>query len=157
MRLGRSGWTVVALVLGILFLISAAGTTEVPVAIGYATAGLIGLGAAAVIKLVNSRRAKRIRTYESKVNYNGNTYIDDLCAAVGRPYEKVADELQQMIVDGFFPGAYVDFNNRLLVMTRNGQPIESVEKSVAIGNRARRKSASSSWRNQVSRLAKYME
>ena len=139
MRLGKSGWTVVALVFGLLFLLAAAGATEVPVAAAYGVIGLMGLGAAAVIKIVNSNRAKRIRTYDSKVNYKGNTYIDDLCAAVGRPYEKVADELQQMIVDGFFPGAYVDFNNRLLVMTKDGQPLESVEKSVAMGNRAKRK------------------
>ena len=139
MRLGRSGWTVVALVVGLLFLISAAGATEVPVAIAYGVTGLIGLIAAGISKIVLSRRAKRIRTYESKVNYNGNTYIDDLAAAVGRPYDKVADELQQMTVDGFFPGAYVDFNNRLLVMTRDGKPIESVEKTVALGNKARRR------------------
>ena len=140
MRLGKSGWTIVALGFGLLFLLAAVGATEAPVAAAYGVAGLIGLAAAAVIKLVNNSRAKRIRTYESKVNYKGNTYIDDLCAAVGRPYEKVADELQQMIVDGFFPGAYVDFKNRLLVMTKDGQPMESVEKSVAMGNRAKRKS-----------------
>ena len=139
MRLGRSGWTVVALGFGLLFLMAAVGATEVPVAAAYGTIGIISLAVAGIIKLINSRRAKRIRTYESKVNYNGNTYIDDLCAAVGRPYEKVADELQQMIVDGFFPGAYVDFDNRLLVMTKDGKPIQSVEKSVAMGNRAKRK------------------
>ena len=139
MRLGKSGWTIVAIVFGLLFLLAAVGATEAPVAIGYGAAGLIGLAAAAIIKAFNSKRARRIRTYESKVNYNGNTYIDDLCAAVGRPYEKVADELQQMIVDGFFPGAYVDFDNRLLVMTKNGQPIESVDKSVAMNNKARRR------------------
>jgi hypothetical protein len=44
-----------------------------------------------------------------------------------------------MIADGCFPEAYVDINNRMLVMTRNGKPIESVEKSAAINNRARRK------------------
>ena len=139
MRLGKSGWTVVALVLGILFLLAAAGATETTMAAGYAVVGIIGLATAAISKIILNRRAKRIRTYEAKVNYRGNTYIDDLAAAVGRPYEKTADELQQMIVDGFFPGAYVDFNNRLLVMTKNGQPLESVEKSVALGNKAKRR------------------
>lgn len=139
MRLGKSGWTVVALVFGLMFLLFAMAAEEIPVAIAYGICGIIGLGIAAVTKIRNSNRAKRIRTYESKVNYKGNTYIDDLAAAVGKPYEKTADELQQMIADGFFPGAYVDFKNRLLVMTKDGQPMESVEKSVALGNRARRK------------------
>lgn len=139
MRLGKSGWTVVALVFGLMFLLFAMAAEEIPVAIAYGICGIIGLGVAAVTKIRNANRAKRIRTYESKVNYKGNTYIDDLSAAVGKPYEKVADELQQMIADGFFPGAYVDFKNRLLVMTKDGQPMESVEKSVALGNRARRK------------------
>jgi len=139
MRLGKSGWTVVALVFGLMFLMFAMAAETVPMAIAYGICGIIGLGVAAVTKIRNMNRAKRIRTYESKVNYKGNTYIDDLCAAVGRPYEKTADELQQMIADGFFPGAYVDFKNRLLVMTKDGQPMESIEKSVALGNRARRK------------------
>lgn len=139
MRLGKSGWTVVALVFGLMFLLFAMAAEEIPVAIAYGICGIIGLGVAAVTKIRNTNRAKRIRTYESKVNYKGNTYIDDLAAAVGKSYEKTADELQQMIADGFFPGAYVDFKNRLLVMTKDGQPMESVEKSVALGNRARRK------------------
>lgn len=139
MRLGKSGWTVVALVFGLMFLLFAMAAEEIPLAIAYGIAGIIGLGVAAGSKISNMNRAKRIRAYESKVNYKGNTYIDDLCSAVGRPYEKVADELQQMIADGFFPGAYVDFNNRLLVMTKDGKPLESVEKSVALGNRARRR------------------
>ena len=50
---------------------------------------------------------------------------------MGKPFNKVADELQAMIADGFFPEAYVDINNRMLVMTRNGVPIESVERSAA--------------------------
>ena len=141
-RLGKSGWTVATLATGLFFLLTAAGSSDAPEArVACGIAGVIALSAAGIIKLINDRRAKRIRTYEAKVNLNGNTYIDDLCAAVGRPYEKVADELQQMIVDGFFPGAYVDFNNRLLVMTRNGEPIESVDMSVAVKNKEKRKNA----------------
>lgn len=139
-RLGKSGWTVASAVIGVLFLMSAAGSTDDPefrLAVG--AIGVIALAAAGIMKLVLSTKAKRIRTYESKVNYKGNTSIDELASYVGKPFEKVADELQQMIVDGFFPGAYVDINNRMLVMTRNGEPIESVEKSVALNNKAKRK------------------
>lgn len=142
MRLGKSGWTVASLATGLFFLLTAAGSSDAPEArLACLAAGVIGLVTAGILKIVNDRKAKRIRTYEAKVNYNGNTYIDDLCAAVGRPYDKVADELQQMIVDGFFPGAYVDYKNRLLVMTKNGEPIESVDKSVAVKNKEKRKSA----------------
>ena len=99
------------------------------------------LAASLVIKLVKNASAKRIRAYEAKVNKNGNTSIDDLAAHVGRKPEKVADDLQKMIVDGFFPEAYVDINNRLLVMTKNGEPIESPEKSAADNRIAKRKAA----------------
>ena len=137
-RLGRSGWTVASLAMGLLLLLSAAGSTGQPEAmIGIAAVGVIFLIAAAVLKLVLSARAKRIRTYEAKINKNGNTSIDDLASYVGRPFSKVADDLQTMIADGFFPEAYVDINNRLLVMTKNGEPIESVEKSAAQNKRAR--------------------
>ena len=141
-RLGKSGWTLASLFTGIMFILAAMGSTDDPqfrMQIGIA--GVVFLGVAGVLKLIQNARAKKIRTYESRVNMNGNTSIDDLAAYVGKPFNKVADDLQAMIADGFFPGAYVDLENRLLVMTRNGQPIESVEKSAAINNRARRKAS----------------
>jgi DNA integrity scanning protein DisA with diadenylate cyclase activity len=55
--------------------------------------------------------------------------------------DQVADDLQKMIVAGFFKEAYVDVKNKLLVMTRNGEPIESVEKSAAVNRAAKRKAA----------------
>ena len=137
-RLGRSGWTMASLITGLLFLLSAAGSTDSPeTRIGIGIAGVIMLAAAGIMKLVLSARAKRIRTYEAKINKKGNTSIDDLASYVGKHFNKVADDLQAMIADGFFPEAYVDINKRLLVMTRNGEPIESVEKSAAQNKRAR--------------------
>ena len=141
-RLGKSGWTVASLVTGILFLMSAAGSSGDPeFALGTAIVGGILIAAAGITKLVLNTRAKRIRTYEAKINRNGNTSIDDLAAAVGKPFNKVADELQAMIADGFFPEAYVDINNRMLVMTKNGVPLESVERSAAELKAAKRKKA----------------
>ena len=141
-RLGKSGWTVASLATGILFLMSAAGSTDDPeFRIGVGVVGVLLLAAAGITKLVLSAKAKRIRMYESKINKKGNTSIDDLAAYVGRPFEKVADDLQSMIADGFFPEAYVDINNRLLVMTKNGEPLQSVERSAAENKRARRKAA----------------
>jgi hypothetical protein len=141
-RLGKSGWTVATLATGLVFILSALGSTDQPeFQLGVAIVGGLLVAAAGVIKLVLNAKAKRVRTYEAKINKNGNTSIDDLAAYVGRPFNKVADDLQAMIADGFFPEAYVDINNRLLVMTRNGKPIESVEKSAAINKKARRKAA----------------
>ena len=141
-RLGKSGWTMTTLVTGLLFILTAAMSTDVPeMRLGIGIAGAILLAVSGIIKLVLNTRAKRIRTYEAKINKNGNTSIDELAAYVGRPFSKVADDLQAMIADGFFPEAYVDINNRLLVMTRNGEPIESVERSAAENKRARRKAA----------------
>ena len=141
-RLGQSGWTVASLITGIMFLMSAAGSTDSPeFRLGVAIVGGILIAAAGIIKLVLNSKAKRIRTYEAKINRNGNTSIDDLAAYVGRPFNKVADDLQSMIADGFFPEAYVDINNRMLVMTRNGVPIESVERSAAEVKAAKRKKA----------------
>lgn len=141
-RLGRSGWTVSSLVMGLLFLMSAAGSSDDPefrLAVGIL--GVLLVGAAGVMKLILNSKAKRIRTYEAKINKNGNTSIDELASYVGKPFNKVADDLQAMIADGFFPQAYVDINNRLLVMTRNGEPIESVERSAAEIKAAKRRAA----------------
>ena len=141
-RLGKSGWTVASLITGLMFLMAAAGSTDSPeFRLGVGIVGVILIAAAGITKLVMSSKAKRIRMYEAKVNKNGNTSIDDLAAYVGKPFNKVADELQAMIADGFFPQAYVDINNRMLVMTRNGVPIESVERSAAEVKAAKRKKA----------------
>jgi len=141
-RLGKSGWTVASLVTGILFLVASMGSTGTPEEmIAYGAIGVVLLAVSGISKLALSSKAKRIRTYEAKVNKNGNTSLDDLASYVGKPFSKVADDLQAMIADGFFPEAYVDINNRLLVMTRNGVPIESVERSAAENKRARRKAA----------------
>lgn len=142
MRLGKSGWTVASLVTGFLFAMASAGSVDSPEEmISFGCVAALAFLSAAGVKLYNSRKGKLIRAYEARVNYKGNTSIDELAAEVGRPPEKVADDLQKMIVDGFFKEAYVDINNRLLVMTRNGEPLESIEKSAAANRKAKRKAA----------------
>lgn len=142
MRLGKSGWTMASLITGILFVLTAAMSTDVPeMRLGIGVAGVILLIIAGIIKLVLNAKAKRIRTYEAKINKKGNTSIDELAAYVGKPFSKVADDLQAMIADGFFPEAYVDINNRLLVMTKNGEPLEDVARSAAENKKAKRKAA----------------
>ena len=141
-RLGKSGWTMASLVTGILFVLTAVMSTDVPeMRLGVGVAGVILLIIAGITKLVLNSKAKRIRTYEAKINKKGNTSIDELAAYVGKPFSKVADDLQAMIADGFFPEAYVDINNRLLVMTKNGEPLEDVARSAAENKKAKRKAA----------------
>lgn len=142
MRLGKSGWTVAGLVMGVIFGMAAAGSTGSPEdMITFGCIAAISFAASGILKLINSRKAKRIRAYEARINYKGNTSIDDLASNLGLSPEKVADDLQKMIVDGFFEEAYVDINNRLLVMTRDGEPLESIEKSAAANRKAKRKAA----------------
>ena len=144
-RLGKSPWTVTFLVLGVLFVIAMFSDTNTrSEIIEYASMGGIFLGASGIMKLVLSSRAKRIRAYEARINYSGNTSIYDLAAASGRSFEKTCDELQQMIVDGFFGEAYVDIDNGLLVMTKNGKPLEDIARSAAENKRARRKTGQES-------------
>lgn len=140
-RLGRSGWTVASLVTGMMFIMAAAGSTSDPqYAMGVGIVGALLVVTAGIMKLVLNSKAKRIRTYEAKVNKNGNTSIDELAAYVGKSFNKTADELQAMIADGFFPDAYVDIDNRMLVMTKNGVPIEPVERTAAELKAAKRRS-----------------
>lgn len=142
MRLGKSTGALWATVGAVLMGMAAMGSTGDPASMAqYSVVALALAGLAAGLKIFSMTRAKRIRAYESRINYNGNTSIDELAAVVGRSPEKVMDDLQQMIVSGFFPNAYVDVNNRLLVMTRNGKPIESVEKTAAARRTAKRKAA----------------
>ena len=142
LRLGKSTGAVWSMVGAAIFAMAALGSSGDPASIAQYTiiaAALAALGAG--LKIFSNTRAKRIRAYESRINYKGNTSLDELAQLVGRPVEKVADDLQQMIVAGFFPNAYIDFKNRLLVMTKNGEPLESVEKTAAANRTAKRKAA----------------
>jgi len=82
-------------------------------------------------------QAKRIRAYEDIVDLEGNTSLYDIAANVGRDVNKVADDLEEMIKEGFFESAYVDRGNMLIVMTRDGQAIEDVAASAAASKKAR--------------------
>lgn len=142
MRLGKAPGAVVSGCFAALLAIAAMAESNTPEqTVGYVCMAAVLAIAAAGIKFFKNRKGKLIRAYETKVNFNGNTSIDELAEYVGRSPEKVADDLQKMIVDGFFPNAYIDINNRLLVMTKNGVPIEDPEKSAAANQRAKRKAA----------------
>lgn len=141
-RLGKSSGAMVSAIFAVMTGIAAlAESNTVEQTYTYlGLAALLGV-AAIVLKTVNTRRAKRIRAYEAKINVNGNTSLDDLAEQMNCTVSKVIDDVQKMLADGFFAGAYIDVENRLLVMTRNGVPIEDPEKSAVAAKKARRQAA----------------
>ncbi|MBR0399653.1 MAG: hypothetical protein IJH95_02395 [Mogibacterium sp.] len=141
-RLGKSSGAMVSAIFAVMTGIAALAESNTPeqTYTYLGLAALLGL-AAIVVKTVNTRRAKRIRAYEAKVNVNGNTSLDDLAEQMNCTVSKVIDDIQKMLADGFFAGAYIDVENRLLVMTRNGVPIQDPEKSATAVKKARRQAA----------------
>ena len=105
-RLGKSPGSMAAAVGAAIFAMAAAGSAGDPTSIVQygivaAALGLVAVG----LKIYRARLGRRVRAYEAKINYEGNTSLDDLAAFTGRPVDKVADDLQKMIVEGFFPDA----------------------------------------------------
>lgn len=74
--------------------------------------------------------------YEALINQNGNTPLSMLARRTGIPLDQVRKDIQEMINNGFFRdetgsvGAYIHGEYDILVMMRNGQPKEPVEKTV---------------------------
>ena len=141
MRAGKSGWTVAAFTFAVCCALAALGSYVQAEIIGYLVAAIVSAICGVGFKIIYTNKAKRIRMYEAKINRNGNTSLEELSNYVGRNIKKVADDLQQMVVDGFFPEGYVDIDNGLFVMTRNGEPIEDVATSVAANKKAKRQAA----------------
>lgn len=142
LRLGKSGGFLALMIIGVLVLITASSPDITRhERIQYLVAGAVCLVAGGLVKMYHLSRAKRIRAYEVKVKKNGNTSLYQLSIEMGRPVSKVVDDLHKMIMQGFFPEAYIDSENGLLVMTRDGKPIESVEKSAEESKKSRRMAA----------------
>ncbi len=74
--------------------------------------------------------------YDVLINQNGNTSLSMVAGKMGLPIEQVRKDIQQMINEGFFRdeygnvGAYIHGEYDILVMMRDGQPKEPVEKTV---------------------------
>jgi len=74
--------------------------------------------------------------YDVLINQNGNTSLSMVAGKMGLPIEQVRKDIQQMINEGFFRdeygnvGAYIHGEHDILVMMRDGQPKEPVEKTV---------------------------
>ena len=127
LRSGKSVPSVVLTVIAVIFLLLALGKMSYDryTALTYCGVGFILLIAGIIFGAVSRGSAKRINAYEMGVNKNGNTPIANLAAAAGRrDLNKACEDLQMMIARGFFPGAYIDRDNMMLVMTADGKPKE---------------------------------
>ena len=134
----RTIWGWVLLVVGVLNLIDAvqmfhASLTEglqdcfLPVALTCVGAWLIWS---------TKKNVEKWNKYDVLINQNGNTPLDMIAEKMGLSIEQVRKDIQQMINEGFIRdengnvGAYIHGEYDILVMMRNGQPKEPVEKTV---------------------------
>ena len=142
LREGKSMPSLTIMIAAAIFLLFAVITRGSAMKMTSWLIGAILLVAGFVINLNAKKQAKRIRAYEASADKGGNTSIYDLAAAAGRgSVDKAVADLQMMIDKGFFGGAYIDRENMMLVMTKDGKAIESVEESAAADKSARRKAA----------------
>lgn len=61
------------------------------------------------------KKGTKYNRYVSIIN-NSDMLIDNIAAAYPTTYEKATEDLQTMIDDGFFMNAYIDLNQRKVVM-----------------------------------------
>ncbi len=88
-----------------------------------------------LVKTARSNVAKWNK-YDSFINQNGNTSLKMLSRKTGIPINTVRKDIQEMINNGFFKdeekniAAYIHGEYDILVMMRNGVPIESIENTL---------------------------
>ena len=100
--------------LGNLFIIAGIVTLIVVVGIFYIILGVL-LKKFAKKLLVSAENVKKYLA----IVVNGNVrQLDSIAAAVGKPYDKVKEDLQKMIDDGYFKNAYIDESMREIVLAQ---------------------------------------
>ena len=93
---------------------------------------LIGIA----VLIMTWRKVDIWNRYEAYVNNRGNTPISYIARSLGEKEDDVRTTLQQMINNHFFLGpesdieAYIDGTRNLLVMTKNGVPLEPIEETM---------------------------
>ncbi|MBQ6353654.1 MAG: 5-bromo-4-chloroindolyl phosphate hydrolysis family protein [Lachnospiraceae bacterium] len=85
---------------------------------------LVAIGAGAIGYGLHNMRLYNL--CEGMIKKDGNTSIDAIAEAIGKPYDKTVSILSTMLRKNYFPNAYIDYKNRVLVMTKNGQPMETI-------------------------------
>ena len=81
------------------------------------------------------KEVERWDKYEKLINPSGNTSLKMLSRKTGISLDKVRKDIQKMVNNGFFMdengniGAYINKKYDVLVMMRNGEPLEPVEET----------------------------
>jgi hypothetical protein len=60
--------------------------------------------------------ANKFQKYTTIIFANNQTSIDNIASAIPTSYGQASKDLQQMINKGYFEGAYIDVNNRMIVL-----------------------------------------
>lgn len=124
------GWVLIGL--AVIYLIMGV-TGELKTDDGSSVVGIIvmiliifGGGGAFALYKANSyiKKGTKYNRYISVINSNNDMLIDNIAAAYPTTYEKAAEDLQAMIDDGYFMNAYIDLNQRKVVMPT--KPVDNV-------------------------------
>lgn len=134
----RTIWGWVLLVVGVLNLIDAVQMFHTSLTEGlqdcFLPVALTCVGAWLIWS--TKKNVEKWNKYDVLINQNGNTPLDMIAEKMGLSIEQVRKDIQQMINEGFIRdengnvGAYIHGEYDILVMMRNGQPKEPVEKTV---------------------------
>jgi len=64
-------------------------------------------------------RSDRYKSYIALIVNQGVASIDVIAQAVGQPYEAAVADLQKMITAGYFAGAFIDYQQRLILLAHS--------------------------------------
>lgn len=130
----RKIWGWVLIVIGGCILIGITDTIGFMDFLGSLVTGVGILLAGVILLLTAKTQVEKWDRYEAWINNRGNTPIAFLAEKTGYSDKEVRTDIQGMINSGFFRddsqglNAYINGEWDLLVMTRNGNPIEPVVK-----------------------------
>ena len=139
-RTGRTrmimGWA--CLILGLMDLFSNMQAYNYSFALGLQSTILPLLMACIGAWLIRSTRKNVTKwdKYDEFINKNGNTSLRMISRKTGIPLKEVRKDMQEMINNGFFKdeenniGAYINGEYDILIMMKNGMPMESIQDTI---------------------------
>lgn len=87
-----------------------------------AISAFVFFGAGGALMIYGAKRmnknAAKLKKYISIVINNNQTSIDNIAAAIPTDYEQAENDLQKMINNGYFQGAYIDKSNREIILPK---------------------------------------
>jgi len=64
------------------------------------------------------KSGERYKKYPILITTYGQTFLDSIATSMGLSYITVEDDLQKMIILGYFPGAYIDSVRREIILPK---------------------------------------